>query len=143
MSVKVQLLQGATPKTLALACAVGAMISVIPVLGVTTFFCVLAGIIWKLNQPVLQAVNYLFYPVQLLLLPAFLSGGATLTHSEAISFTPSAIASQFMNDPKLFLETYGMAGFHALLGWVIFAPVLAWVIYQISFRVFSRWRVQT
>ena len=139
--IKSQVMQGATPKALAIACAVGTMIALIPILGVTTLLCVFAGLIWKLNQPILQMVNYLLYPVQLLLLPVFLSFGATLTHSEAISFNPSVIAAQFMADPAVFLATYGMAGLHALLVWAVFGPIIGWLVYQLTYRLFSRMRV--
>jgi uncharacterized protein (DUF2062 family) len=140
---KSQLVQGSSPKGLALTCAIGSSLAVFPLLGTTTFLCLMVGVVWKLNQPILQAVNYVLYPVQIILLPLFLAAGATLTHSDPISFNPSTITKEFMAHPKIFLATYGMAGLHAILVWVIVAPVLAWLVYQISLRVFSKWRTES
>ena len=131
-------LENAKPESLALACALGASIAIIPILGVTTFICVLAGLTWRLNQPALQTLNFLFYPLQLILLPLFLSAGAAITHSEEMPFSLSAIANQFMADPKQFLMTYGVAGFHALIVWAIVAPIVFWVVYRFSLKLFLR-----
>jgi uncharacterized protein (DUF2062 family) len=138
---KNQLKQGVTPKQLALTCAVGSVIGIFPLLGVTTFLCILLGLVWKLNQPILQAVNYLLYPVQLLLLPTFILAGEKVTGSEPVSFNPSTVVKDFMADPRLFLAHYGMAGFHAVLVWAVIAPILAWAVYQLSLRIFLKLRV--
>lgn len=140
---KNQLKQGVTPKQLALTCAVGSVLGIFPLLGVTTFFCILLGLVWKLNQPILQAVNYLLYPVQLLLLPTFVLMGEKLTGSEPVSFNPSTVVKEFMADPRIFLGHYGMAGFHAVMVWAVVAPFLAWVVYQLSLRIFLKLRVNS
>jgi hypothetical protein len=75
-------------------------------------------------------------------LPVFLAAGASITQSTPISFNPSTITKEFMADPRLFLATYGMAGLHAILVWVLVAPILAWLVYRISLRIFSKWRTQ-
>jgi uncharacterized protein (DUF2062 family) len=140
LPLKNQLTQGATPKALAITCAVGATLAIFPLLGFTTFLCILVGVGLKLNQPILQAVNYLLYPIQILLIPVFLKIGEMLTGSEKVSFNPSTVVSEFMADPRIFLANYGMAGLHAVLVWMVLAPILAWIIYQISFKIFNQWR---
>src|SRR6185436_5374216 len=60
-----QLTQGITPEKIALTIAVGSALALYPMLGVTTIFCFLAGILLRLNQPIIQVVNYLCFPVHL------------------------------------------------------------------------------
>jgi uncharacterized protein (DUF2062 family) len=67
-----QLKKGADPDRLSLAATMGALIGVIPVLGISTGLGVAVGAILRLNHVVLQAINYLVYPLQLLLFPVFL-----------------------------------------------------------------------
>jgi uncharacterized protein (DUF2062 family) len=134
-----QLKQGATPADLARTVASGVSLAIFPLLGTTTALCVFAGIRWKLNQPILQAVNYLLYPLQLLLLPVFLMVGAKVTGSEPISFHPEAIAHEFTSDPRLFFAKYGMAGLHGVMVWIVVAPILFFLVNKASYALFSHW----
>jgi uncharacterized protein (DUF2062 family) len=135
-----QLTQGATPQDLARTIASGVSLAIFPMLGTTTALCVFVGIKWRLNQPILQMVNYLLYPVQLILLPVFLLAGAKLTGSEPISFHPETIAHEFMNDPRYFFSKYGMAGLHGVMVWVLVAPMLFLLVNKVAYSIFSHWR---
>src|SRR5689334_10020659 len=73
-----QLRQGITPEKIALTIALGVVLGVFPVLGLSTLLCVAAGIALRLNHPVLQLVNYVAYPVQVLLLIPFYRAGERL-----------------------------------------------------------------
>ena len=72
--------QGVTPRTLALSLALGIMLGLIPVLGVSSALCALAALTWQLNMPAIQLVNYLLTPLQLLLIIPFLRFGPRLEH---------------------------------------------------------------
>ena len=50
--------QGLSPERLALSVAVGIALGVLPVLGTTTLLCTLAAILFRLNVPAMQLVNY-------------------------------------------------------------------------------------
>ena len=60
--------QGLTPRDLALTIALGSVIGVFPVLGMTTILCTLAAVTLRLNLPALQSINWAVAPLQLLLL---------------------------------------------------------------------------
>lgn len=130
--VRAQLVQGANPKGLAKTCAVGGTLAIIPVLGIATFLCVLAGARFKLNQPILQAINYLLYPVQLVLIPIFLKLGARFFRDEPIVFNLEKLMNEFKESAPRFFEHYGMAGFHAFILWILIAPVIGYSLYIIS-----------
>ncbi|MFP5305375.1 MAG: DUF2062 domain-containing protein, partial [Gammaproteobacteria bacterium] len=60
-----QLRQGITPEKIALTLALGAVLGIFPILGSTTLLCAVAGVWLRLNQPVIQIVNYFMYPLQI------------------------------------------------------------------------------
>lgn len=53
-----QLRQGITPEKLALTIALGGLIAVFPILGSATILCGFAAVALRLNQPIIQLVNY-------------------------------------------------------------------------------------
>ncbi len=122
--VKNQLTQGVTPKKLAWSCALGITLGIFPILGSTTLLCLVAGIVLKLNQPILQAVNYLIYPAQLVLFPIFVRTGEKLFRTNPITFVPTALAHEFAQSPSAFMSKYGMAGLHGIAVWILIAPFL-------------------
>lgn len=127
-----QIRQGATPEGLALTCAIGVLFSLFPVLGVTTLFCLVAGHFLRLNQVVLQAVNYAMAPVQLILIPIFLKLGAWIFRVPAVSVNPITMAEDFMAAPMLFVEEYGIAWLQGIAAWALFTPFVAIVVYYIT-----------
>src|SRR5215472_18851503 len=70
--------QGITPEKIAQSLAFGLVLGVFPVLGSTTILCALAAIIFRLNLPAIQLVNYFVYPLQLALLIPFIRFGEIL-----------------------------------------------------------------
>lgn len=59
--------QGITPEKIALSLAIGIVLGVFPVLGSTTLLCAAAAMVFRLNLPAIQLVNYIVYPLQLAL----------------------------------------------------------------------------
>ena len=136
--VKAQLSQGANPRGIAKTIAVGSVIATIPIIGVTTALCVFFGIRLKLNQPIIQLVNYLLYPVQILLLPVFLKAGALLFSAKDILMSPSAMIELFKADPGGFLKQFGIAGLQATVVWAIAAPFIYFSIYGVTYFILKR-----
>jgi uncharacterized protein (DUF2062 family) len=133
-----QIKQGANAEGLAQSLAAAATIAVIPILGATTALCVMVGLRWRLNQPVMQAVNYLLYPLQIILLPVFLYAGALLFGVDPVSFDPKTVFSEFTSEPTLFMSKYGMAGLRACLVWFLVAPLLFFPLKSVSRGLFKR-----
>ena len=70
--------EGISVETLALSVAVGFVLGICPLFGVPTVLCGVAAVVLRLNFPALQLVNYLVYPLQLLLLWPFARLGRLL-----------------------------------------------------------------
>ena len=124
-----QLRQGITPEKIALTLALGAVLSIFPILGATTILCTLAAFTLKLNQPIIQLINYLAYPAQLALLIPFYRAGETLFGHPHIPLSITFLLARFRADPRQFLRDFGMIGVQGIAVWCLVAPLLATVIY--------------
>jgi uncharacterized protein (DUF2062 family) len=62
-----QLEEGVSVETLALSVAIGFALGICPLFGVPTILCGVAAVVLRLNFPAIQLVNYLVYPLQILL----------------------------------------------------------------------------
>jgi uncharacterized protein (DUF2062 family) len=72
------LLQGISPKRLALTIALGFAIGCIPVVGIPTVVCAALAVALRLNLPAIQAANYAAMPLQLVLIVPFMRLGGWL-----------------------------------------------------------------
>jgi len=133
-----QLRQGADARSLALALAFGVAIGHFPVFGATTSLCLIAGWIWKLNHALLQAVNYLLAPLQILTIPLWLWIGETLFGVAHISINPVVLIDQFRQAPGLFFHEFGWAMVHAICGWSAVVPIISVAVYWLMLPVFRR-----
>lgn len=133
-----QLKQGVTPDALALSCALGAALGVVPILGITTLLCFLAAYFFKLNQPAIQTVNYFVYPLQFALLPVFVRLGESAFGAPHVPLLPHKLIGEFFADPKLFLANYGAAGAYGTAAWACLALPAAWVARRLLSRTFGK-----
>jgi len=125
-----QLRQGITPEKIALTLALGAVLGIFPILGATTLLCAVAGVWLRLNQPLIQLVNYLAYPVQLLLLIPFYRAGERLFGAEPVPIVDvGGLVARFGADPWQFLVDYGLVGLYGIAVWCLAAPLLAGAVY--------------
>ena len=136
--VLTQLRQGADKKSLALSCAIGMGFGAFPLIGTTTLLCFAAGHIWKLNQPLLQFVNYIMAPIQLLLIPVFGYAGMHLGSELKVDPHPTAIMKALTTSPALFLKEYGELGLRAVAVWLMVMPVIMFLVYKICYAAISR-----
>lgn len=121
-----QLRQGVTPEKIALTLALGLALAVFPLFGTTTALCAVAGVALRLNQPLIQLVNYVAYPLQLALIYVFVRFGEGVVGAERMPFAVREVAARFAADPLLFMREFGMTGVHGVIGWLILAlPVCA------------------
>ena len=121
--------QGLSPHEIALTLAIGLCLSVPPVLGTTTLLCALAGLLLGLNQPLIQAVNFFAYPLQLLLLIPFFRAGEWLFGAPHAPLAPSRIAAMARTDLFGTVASLWTIMWHAAVVWAIVSPPAAIAIY--------------
>ena len=127
--VTAQLKQGIAPEKIALTIALGLNLGIFPILGATTTLCAIAGICLKLNQPVIQLVNWIASPLQLILILVFVRIGEWLTHAVIVSFSIPELIRKFHESPLKFLKEFGMTGLHGIIAWLVIAPLLTALLY--------------
>lgn len=135
-----QLRQGITPQKIALTVALGSVIALFPIMGTTTVLCVLVGVALKLNQPIIQLVNWIVWPLQIPGIYFFVRAGEWITHSPPVSFSISALLVAFKDSPVHFLQQYGMTGLRGVLAWALMAPAAAALLYLLTLPLLKRMR---
>lgn len=125
-----QLRQGITPEKIALTVALGLVLGVFPILGSSTLLCAIAGLALRLNQPIIQAVNYVVYPAQLVLLIPFYRAGEDLFHQPHVPiFSVVELLQRFRDGPLQFVVDYGMVALYGIAVWCLVAPLVAALVY--------------
>ncbi|MCI0750052.1 MAG: DUF2062 domain-containing protein [Nevskiales bacterium] len=125
-----QLRQGVAPAQIALALALGAALSVFPILGITTLLCALTALALRLNQPIIQLVNYLLLPVHVLLLIPFYRAGEWLFGAAPVPIVDIVeLVGRFRAGPWQFILDYGRVGLYGIAVWALLAPPLTLAVY--------------
>lgn len=133
-----QLKQGATPNKIAQSIAFGVVLGSCPILGLTTPLCLLVAFSFRLNHIVIQAVNYLVYPLQLAMVIPFIALGERIYSKPATSLSILTMTEQFKINYKLAFEKYFILGAMGSCAWLITSPIVFVIIYYISKLVLVR-----
>jgi uncharacterized protein (DUF2062 family) len=132
--------QGISPEKLALAVALGICLGIIPLLGATSLLCMAAAFSFRLNMGAIQVVNYLTYPLQLILYIPFLKYGASIFSNEKFNYSLSEITTMLSENTWQTIQKFFWVNVYGLLLWLIIAAVLYIFLYFIclrSFRILS------
>ena len=125
-----QLTQGVTPDRLAATLAVGAACALFPFLGFTALLALGAGLALRMNQPILQTLNQLLGPLQLVMILVYVRVGEWIWRAHENRFSIAEMLHTF-RDASFgeFIERFGWAGIHAFTAWLMSAPVIIVGIY--------------
>ena len=122
--------QGISPEKIALCMAIGIVLSIFPVIGVTTLMCAIAAIVLHLNLPAMQIVNYLAYPLQIALLIPFFQLGAWLFGVEPLPLSAQDLITMFKADFRGSLHQLWGTTLHAIVAWTLIClPTTAGLYY--------------
>jgi len=130
--------QGVTPEKMALSLALGLVLSVFPAVGWTTTLCALAALIFRLNIPAIQLINYFMYPAQLALLLPFFRLGEKLFRAPHLPISIPHIYEMAHADLWGAIRFLWSTTWHAMVVWAVFAPLSAAIIYYALLPVFRR-----
>jgi len=136
--IAIQLTQGITPEKIALTVAVGSALALFPIFGTTTLLCLCAGIILKLNQPIIQLVNMLCATIHFPIIVGLFRMGH---HMFGVPYDHMGLGmvhhmlDTFWEDPAKFFERFGVDALHAIAAWGILAPFWTIIIYMLALPV--------
>jgi uncharacterized protein (DUF2062 family) len=110
---------------LAWSVAAGLALGVFPMLGATTLLCIGVAFAFRLNQPAMQLVNYLAYPLQLALLIPFIRIGERLFGAEPMPLSLAAMLGALKLDTLGTIALFWSRIWHACVVWALLAlPVM-------------------
>ena len=130
-----QLRQGVSPEALSLTLVLGLAIGTIPILGSTTMLCAGAAILLRLNQPLMQAINYLVYPLQLLLYVPLLMMGARMLDPTLATLTLAEIVAMFRTELWQTILKLFWANLGGVLIWCAIAVPSGILLYAVLLRI--------
>lgn len=131
--------EGLTPTQLAWGLALGTVIGCIPTLGVSTLICAGVAHALRVNQPLIQTVNYAVYPLQLILLLPFWRAGEWLFGMDPVPLLDiSALLTRVEADPWQATLDYLWVAAAGVAVWGLVAPVAALLIYGVSRPLLAR-----
>lgn len=133
--IAVQLTQGITPEKIALTLAVGSALALFPILGTTTLLCILAGVLLKLNQPIIQIVNALCTPLHFAVIFLEWELGRWLFGGPPLPNPGVGVNHLLFSSPTQFLEHFGLGALHAIGAWAVVAPVWTLLLYMGSLPI--------
>ena len=128
------LTQGITPEKIALSLAFGIVLGIFPVLGSTTILCAAAALIFRLNLPAIQLVNYLIYPLQLFFLLPFIRLGEMLFRAAPLQLSLAQMLAMARADLPHAIATLWLAGVHAMSAWLLIGPPAILLLYFLLSR---------
>jgi uncharacterized protein (DUF2062 family) len=132
--------QGITPRKLALTCALGAVISIFPLFGTTTLICFGIAIALRLNIAIIQLVNYLLAPLQIILILPFIKIGSKVFGLNPFPYTSEQLLHLFKNDFWMLAKEAGMALLAGVGMWMLFSIPLFFFLFYLCFWIFTQWK---
>ena len=127
------LTHGATPEKLAAAFAWSAVCSLFPFFGCTTGLNAAVAYWRKLNQPLVQAINYASAPVHLAMILVYVRLGEWLWVADDEHFSVGDMLRSFRDlSISEFLHKFAWAGVHAFTAWALTAPLLWFTVYHLA-----------
>ena len=130
--------QGLSPMELTESIIWSVLLSIIPILGVSTFMISTAALKRKLNLPLMVAISYLMWPVQILLIIPFIRLGAFIF---AVPSKPHSVEEIVHSFQESFFQTLSHLTFELLCGfgaWLLTAVPVAVGMYWLSLFIIRR-----
>lgn len=129
--------QGLTPHQLALTIALGVAVGIVPLVWGATPLCALLAFRLRLNQVAIQAVNYLVYPLQIVLFLPFYTLGASIFPWGPV-LSPTSLRAGLQPDLSGNLTLILVTTLKALGAWLLLAPLLAALLYVLLLSIARR-----
>jgi uncharacterized protein (DUF2062 family) len=139
--VKKLLLQGTSPKLIALGIAGACVIGLFPVLGSTTILCAIFAFTFRLNLPLVQLINFSVYPLQLVLLIPLMKLGEILFHFEKLKYGFNDIITLVRKDALHAIVVLWDITIQAIGAWLIVAPIISIILYYTLFILLKKIRL--
>ncbi|MCP4628268.1 MAG: DUF2062 domain-containing protein [bacterium] len=130
--------EGMSFRKISLGIALGVVLGIFPVLGSTTLLCAIAAFALRLNLAAIQVVNYLVYPLQLILLAPFYVAGSWLFSDQSLALVDKSVLDLLKNDFWGSMANLWDLTIYAVLVWLMISPFLILLLYCLLKPVIHR-----
>ena len=130
--------QGITPHKVALTLALGVVFGVNPIIGTSTTLCAVAAVWLGLNLPLIQLINYLAYPLQIILLIPFVQAGQWMFRDPPLPFSVGQIRTMLAAGLWSALQALWAYVLHGFVAWVFLGGLMGVAIYAVSLPLLKR-----
>jgi uncharacterized protein (DUF2062 family) len=135
--------RGTSPRKLALTCALGFVLGIFPVWGTTTWICFALAFLLRLNVIILQMVNYLVFPLQMILIVPFITAGTFVFNLQPLPYTQTELMSKFRTDFWGLAREAGLSLGSGVAVWAIAAVPVFLIVFYSTFIFFQSRRQKT
>jgi len=123
------LTQGITAEKIALSLAFGITLGIFPVLGSTSLLCAIAAMLFRLNLPAIQLVNWIVYPLQLMLIVPFIRAGEFLFRARPLPLSLAQMLAMVHANLLAAISALWVATLQAVSVWLLVGPLLTLILY--------------
>lgn len=134
--------KGTSPRKLALSVSAGFVIGLFPVIGVTTAMGFVVVFLARLNMVALQLVNYLVYPLQIIMIIPLIKLGSWVLQVDPIPYTLAEMKDLITHDTLEAVEKLWEASLLGIFAWLIFVVPVGVLVYFFSYFAFKKIRRQ-
>jgi hypothetical protein len=134
---------GLTPDAMAWGVAVGLVVGIFPIFGLTTLVAAIVALIFRLNMPLVQGVNYLMTPFHVLMIIPWIRIGCWIFGWPGGHLTPAEILKHFTHDGWSAVIILWEITMRAVGAWCLMLPVALPLLYLALRPVFQRWAAET
>jgi len=127
------LLRRCDRETIPATIATGVVCGLFPFLGLTTVLTGCVGAVRRMNHVVLQTVNQLLGPLQVVMIPVYVRLGEWIWREPESIFSIDRMLTVWREASIAeFLVEFGWAGIHALTAWIVSMPPIYLTVFWIA-----------
>lgn len=129
---------GLSPVKLSIAISIGAILGLCPLFGTTTILCSIIAILFRLNMAVMQLVNYLMLPLQLIILIPLIKAGEYIFSSGSSRITVESIIHAFKDSWFSGMKEMGHILIMGTTAWAVIIIPLGLIFYFILLQAIKK-----
>jgi len=134
--------QGTSPEKLSMTVAVGIILGLFPIIGTTSVLCLGASLTLRLNKVFIQMVNYMVYPLQLVLFIPLIKAGNEIFQLTGHPVNYQNLLHLFRHDTFAALGEFTNLLMAAIILWAVAAVPLTFILYHSSLKYMKRLKVK-
>jgi uncharacterized protein (DUF2062 family) len=129
--------QGFSSETLAFSIAIGVVGGAFPAIGFASYICLLMTLLLRQNIIIVQVVNWLVYPIQILLLIPFMKLGHSIFAGGDVVITLHQVTVAFQVGIMNGFREIGIISLYGIIAWAACAIPSMFILYTV-FLIFFK-----